>query len=123
MRGFLLIHFPISLTDRLRQRRYAVRAADADVQPQLRRVCQHDLLHRLAKLREPLPEGVLADLREDEQELITAVADERIRLAGAFEDDAGDGAQRLIADEVSVGVVDVLEVIYIREYACVRESR
>jgi hypothetical protein len=58
-------------------------------------------------------ETVLIAVAEDDQELLAAVAANRIVVANRGDEPLGDLFQNCVADKMSVVVVDSFEVVYV----------
>ena len=77
-------------------------------------------VERLAEHREELRRGLLGvlvalDVGKHEGELVTAETRKRVAVAHVHGEAAGNGPQRLVANAVTVGVVDLLEVVEVHE--------
>ena len=94
---------------------HAADAADADRELDIRELGHTDAAHGLLDLLFLLEEDLLGHAREQEQELVPAVADEYVGLADAGAYRARDVAQRRVSGGVAAGIVDVLEAVHVDE--------
>ena len=105
--GLVPVHFPVCFVKRLCRRPRPVDPAEADGQLDVRIPLDFGRAHGGADLLDPVIERLLRDLREQQQELVAAVADEDVRRADTRRerlcDRAPVSASKLAASSLACG--------------------